>query len=60
MGGSAFDVETAPNGEAILRHLKPGQYNVHCSHESYGEGSSRRRYQGGEQDSVKVLLVRNQ
>ncbi|MFT5081594.1 MAG: hypothetical protein ACI9D0_001814 [Bacteroidia bacterium] len=56
-GGSAFDVTTNSNGEAILRHLRPGRYSVHCSHDIYGEAQTQRRFRDGENATVKVILV---
>lgn len=56
VGGSVFDLTTNSNGEAILRHLKPGRYTLYCSHDIYGEAQAQRRFRDGENATVKVIL----
>ena len=47
---------TSSNGEVVLRHLRPGRYNVHCSHDVYGEAQTQRRFRDGENATVIVIL----
>lgn len=56
IGGSAFDMTTNSNGEAILQHLKPGRYTLYCSHDIYGKAQAQRRFRDGENATVKVIL----